>query len=564
MKAVRVQRLGKLWPQLIRLGAIAAATVSLSACPSDASDFIGFLGGVYNGINTTLDPAGLSVLPGQTALAKASITRDPGWDGDASFAVTGAPTGVTVDVINVATSGVVTSADLRFTVAPDVPYKSYDLVLHGNMDTHEVKTVKENLVPFTLTVRAPFATITLSDQKLSLKAGQTQNVTATVVNASGAGKVQWVTADPSIVTVSPGAVDASSSGAATTLKAVKKGGPVNVIANYTSADGSIFTSQIEVTVTDSAQGASPVISVSPASVNPLPVGQQVPVSVFVTSAVGTTPVQWTSSDPSVVSVSPANVAALATGASTTFTGVKAGGPVDVIASYTANGVTVTAKVAVTVAAPTSNAVVAMYLDPISAEYTPAAGNFYRARLINAQGTEVAATSDGGSITYATSDTAVINIDAASGFASVVKKAVTSARTAAITAVYKKNGQTVATAAPSAVTVYPAGGTDMGAVQFSIAGSASRITVGQTIQFQIVVRDQTGIQQTSRAVRDQLVVTSSSSTALQVTAVGPDSYFFNMTAKALPGSSALTGVPNVVTIKADINGAMITIPMIIMP
>jgi hypothetical protein len=267
-------------------------------------------------------------------------------------------------------------------------------------------------------------------------------------------------------------------------------------------------------------------------------------------------------------VSRANVSALAAGDTVTFAAVRAGGPVNVVATYTsANGTTVTATVPVTVSAPAGSAVVSMFLDPVSAEYTPIAGNFYRARLLNAQGNEVAASTDGGTIQYASTDTAVILIDAASGLASA--RVHTNVRTAAITAVYVRNGQTIAAALPSPVTVYPAGTPGhLGSVQLvMVSGDPRRIAIGGTISFEVVVRDQTGIKQTSDAVYALLEVTSSSPGALSVTPSARSSggtYVFTMHANSFPASSAISGIPNVVTIKGDIIGAMSTIGMIIVP
>ena len=238
-----------------------------------------------------------------------------------------------------------------------------------------------------------------------------------------------------------------------------------------------------------------------------------------------------------------------------------------VATYTAGSTTVTKTVAVTVAPAAGSAVVAMFLDPIVAEYTPIAGNIYRARLLNAQGNEVAASADGGTIQYASNDIDVITIDAVSGFATA--KAHTNVRTAAITAVYVRGGQTIATALPSPVTVYPAGTPGhLGAVQLAmVSGDPRRIAIGGSLTFEVVVRDQTGIKQTSDAVYALLEVTSSSSAALSITPVARVSggiYTFTMHANAFPASSAISGIPNVVTIKGDIIGAMSTIGMIIVP
>lgn len=356
---------------------------------------------------------------------------------------------------------------------------------------------------------------------------------------------------------------ASTSGGRVVLKvettSATAAGRHSVVLKGTSGT-SVETASFNVDVTVPAP-AGPTIAVTPTSLQ-LQVGEQKPVTATVTNAAGTSPVTWVSKDPSIVTASPASVVALSSGASTNFAGVRAGGPVDVVASYTANGTTVTATVSVTVTAPPVNGVTAMYLDPVASEYTSSGGNFYRARLLGAAGNEISSITDGGTLGYSSSDTTVIKIDASSGLAQTKKRTITG--TATITAVYTKNGQAVVSAV-TPVTVFPTGGADMGAVQISVAGDARRITVGQTIAFQVIVRDQNGIQQTSAAVQSQLLVTPSSTSALQITPVASTNpYQYTTTAKALPASSALAGIANVVTIKADVNGAMWATPMIILP
>lgn len=315
-----------------------------------------------------------------------------------------------------------------------------------------------------------------------------------------------------------------------------------------------------------AVAVPPTLTLSASSIS-MRVGQPSSVVATVTNASGSAKVQWVSQDPSIVTVNPTSVDALATGAATNLTGVKAGGPVDLIASYTAGNTTVTKTVAVTVAAAAGSAVVAMYLDPVDAEYTGTGSNVYRARLLNANGSEVVASNDGGTIRYASNDTAVIVIDSVSGFATA--KAHTNERTTSIKAVYSRSGQTIATAPPSPVKVYPVGTPiHMGAVQLvMLTGDPRRIAIGGSISFEVVVRDQTGIKQTVDSIYAKLEVTSSSPSALTVTADSRSSggrYIFTMHANGFPATSAVPGIPNVVTVKGDIIGAMATIGMVIDP
>ena len=259
-------------------------------------------------------------------------------------------------------------------------------------------------------------------------------------------------------------------------------------------------------------------------------------------------ISWLSLDPTIASVDANGLAkCLAPGKAT----IRA----------TRTGTTLSATTTITCAAPPA-AALAMMLDPIAAEYTGAsAGNFYRARLFDAQGNEVSASSDGGVITYSSSDNGAIVIDASTGFANA--KALTATRTATLTATYTKGGQVIATAT-SAVTVNALGTAGFGAVQFSVAGDVRRIKVGQTIQFEVVIRDKNGIKQLPGTITAPALPVSSSS-ALEITPVASSGgFFYNMTAKSLPTSSVLTGIANGVSIKASVAAASATLGMVIVP
>jgi hypothetical protein len=138
----------------------------------------------------------------------------------------------------------------------------------------------------------------------------------------------------------------------------------------------------------------------------------------------------------------------------------------------------------------------------------------------------------------------------------------SAGTTAITASYVRPDQTIVTT-QSPVTVHAQDTTHFGALQISLPGDVRRITVGTALQFQVIVRDGNGIQVTSPAARAGLVVTSSAPGALAITETA-GSFFYSMTAITLPSSSAVPGIPNMVTVMANIAGAMITIPIMIVP
>ena len=359
--------------------------------------------------------------------------------------------------------------------------------------------------------------------------------------------ISWQSLNPTIASIDANGLGKCLSAGDASIKATRNG-----------------TSLSATTILKCAASApQPTLTVSTTSLS-IPAGSSSPVIATVLNAAGASSVLWVSNDPTVVTVSPASVPASASGASTTFAGVKAGGPISVTASYTANGVTRTATVVVTVTAVNNNSVTAMFLDPIAAEYTgPTAGNLYRARLFNDQGTEIAASTDGGVISYQSSDTTAIKIDPSSGLATA--RATTTTKTTTLVATYTKGGQTVVTAT-SAVTVNPAGtAANSGAVQFAVAGDAKRITVGQTIQFEVVIRDRNGIKQLPGGTTPAPTLTVSDGSALEITTVASTGgFFFNMKAKALPATSALPGIANGVTIKGATTGASATLPMVILP
>lgn len=265
------------------------------------------------------------------------------------------------------------------------------------------------------------------------------------------------------------------------------------------------------------------------------------------AAVPNSSITWLSVDPTIASVDASGLAKCLTAGKAT---IKA----------TRTGTTVSTTTTITCAAAPA-ASLAMFLDPVAAEYTGAsAGNFYRARLIDAQGNEVSPSSDGGVITYSSSDNGAITIDASTGFASA--KALTATRTATLTATYTKNNQVIATAT-SAVTVNSVAADGFGAVQFSVTGDVRRIRVNRTIQFEVIVRDKNGIKQLPGTITAPALTVSSSS--LEITPVASSGgFFYNMTAKSLPSSSALSGVANAVTIKASVAAASATLPMVIVP
>jgi hypothetical protein len=197
--------------------------------------------------------------------------------------------------------------------------------------------------------------------------------------------------------------------------------------------------------------------------------------------------------------------------------------------------------------PPTSAVTRIVIEPTNAEITAPATQQYTARLYNASGAVMSAET-GGTIEYSASNGTpsnnVATINPTTGLATGV-----SAGTITITARYVRNGvQVVQDATP--LLVYAAGTSGhYGSATMSTNGNVRTVARGDSVLFQIIVRNTAGAAVTS-GVNPEPTVSSSNPGAISVrSTTGPVAgYFFWM--KAAPGATLNTEV----RIRYDVNGA----------
>lgn len=209
-------------------------------------------------------------------------------------------------------------------------------------------------------------------------------------------------------------------------------------------------------------------------------------------------------------------------------------------------------VTVGTAPPVSN-VARIEIEPRNGEITAPATQQYRVLFYNAANERITGES-GGSLQFASSNTGVASVDVATGLASGV-----AGGTVTITARYLRNGQFVRQDATPLI-VYPIGSAGhYGSAAISTNNSNTRhLRVGETLLFQLIVRDAAGNQITS-GVTPVPTVTSLSTAVVTIAPTSiPGGYFYNMVA----ASNAAVGT--VVTIRYDIFGAGGEIRMTIVP
>ncbi len=172
---------------------------------------------------------------------------------------------------------------------------------------------------------------------------------------------------------------------------------------------------------------------------------------------------------------------------------------------------------------TGSAVTRLLLDPQNAQITAPATQQYSVRLFDASGAVIVPVS-GGAIEYSSSDPNVASINVSgvvNGFA---------AGPTIITARYMRNGTEIARSS-TPLTVFAAGSAGhYGSTTMSVQGNVRTIRRGESMTFQIVVRNVAGGQVTSGVT--PTVSSSNSGVISVVPTVGPNNtpgYFYDMTA-----------------------------------
>ena len=238
------------------------------------------------------------------------------------------------------------------------------------------------------------------------------------------------------------------------------------------------------------------------------------------------------------------------------------GVAHVAVRYKQGSTTVAEAIAtITVDAAAGSLVAAVVLEPVTAEITLPANIQYVAHLFTAQGTEFTAASDGGSLQYAAAQPSILLVDPATGLAIGSGVGVTT-----VTASYVRNGAVVKASLPSEAKVYAAGTQGhYASVTMSAPNETRVIKVGQApMTFQVIIKDQAGSQVKANIGGGVDVTTSDPDLVTAYQPAIPGGVFYTMQATKLPAASAVAGIPNVVLLKIDIFGAMITIPMLVVP
>lgn len=211
------------------------------------------------------------------------------------------------------------------------------------------------------------------------------------------------------------------------------------------------------------------------------------------------------------------------------------------------------------APPITSAVARIEIEPRNAEITAPARQQYSVALFNAAGARIVA-ENGGTIEYSSSQPAVARISADTGVATGVAPGITS-----ITARYLRNGALIRQDATT-LTVYAAGTAGhYGSATISTNNNNTRtLRAGESLVFQVIVRNAAGIKD-STGVTPAPTVTSSSGT-VSIARCTPGvlgcpfaiGYFYTMTA------APTAAVGSQVRIRYDVMGAGGEITMVIVP
>ena len=151
---------------------IAALTVALG-CPADNGTQPGTL-------TLSVNPTTATVLQGGSTPVAATATSGGGFSGAVTFAVTGAPTGVTAAVSNVNVSGSTTTATVTLQVAASTAPGTYNLTIRA-----QGTGVADGTAAFSLTVTAlPDYALSLAPAALTINQGTNGTSTVTITRTN--------------------------------------------------------------------------------------------------------------------------------------------------------------------------------------------------------------------------------------------------------------------------------------------------------------------------------------------------------------------------------------------
>jgi len=240
------------------------------------------------------------------------------------------------------------------------------------------------------------------------------------------------------------------------------------------------------------------------------------------------PVRWTSSNTAVADVNASGVVTGLAAGSATITATPVNNPNNI------RGI-----VTITVTATAGSAVTHIEIEPTGALITAPGIQTYRARLFNAAGSQIAKDANG-TVEFISSNPSIAEVTS-TGVRSGVDTAAVSGKSGGsvmVTARYLVAGQLQRSDATSLVVNAPGTANSQGSVHISTAGDVRTLQRGQSVLFQLIVRNVAG-----QVVTSGLTPTfdlSDASISIAPATVGQPGFFYTMTAasNAPIGSSVL--------------------------
>ena len=513
----------------------------------------------------------LTIAAGSQDTVSIVLRRSSGFLAPIPFTVDSAPAGITATVSPNPAVDDATRLTLR--VASSVAPGEYVVVLRGTPSTESGATERKVRVHVIVTAAAPPPAYTLNAPNVSVVAGNTATATFGLTRSGGfTGAVNVSFAPASVgalpagmtVVLDPNRIEQSSSTLRVGTTTATPPGVYAITATGTAVGLSNVVSTFNVTVIAPPRATTIAVAKLVNGTPQLTTAETVAIGSGVTlipvvldqnqQPIVGAPVTWTSSNTAVATVSSGGtVAAFAAG----ITNVT-------VRSVDNPNIQAAVVISVPAPPPVSN-VARIELEPKNAEITSPATQQYRVSFFDAAGARISVES-GGVLEFASSNLVASNpqvasITASTGLATGVTAGITT-----ITARYLRNGVLVRSD-ETPLTVYAANTPGhYGSATISTNNNNTRtLRPGETLLFQIIVRNAAGTQITS-GVTPAPTATSSSGTVsitpctpgVAVCPSGVPGYFFTMTA----ASNAPVG--STVRIRYDVMGAGGEITMTISP
>lgn len=194
-------------------------------------------------ITLSINPTSATVAQGESVAFTATLTGSGGFTGSgATFALTGAPGGITFSVLKFQTSGSITTATITTSVAATVPPGTYTINLSGSGTG--VSAVSAS---FELTVPVPSIAISINPTSATVAQGGSVAIGATLTGSggfTGAGATFALTAAPAGITFA--------------VSNLQTSGSVTTATVTTSVAATVQPGTYALDLTGSGTGVSPV------------------------------------------------------------------------------------------------------------------------------------------------------------------------------------------------------------------------------------------------------------------------------------------------------------------